>query len=57
MSGNASVCRDVWTKFFWSDWRGDEALALCSFAARGVWMELLALMARSERPGYLLING
>ncbi len=50
--------RDVWSKFFWSDWRGDERLGLCSYAARGLWMECLAIMAANhERPGYLQIAG
>jgi hypothetical protein len=48
--------RQVWDKFFWSDWRADEALAVSSFAARGLWMEILALMAKAEPRGYLLIN-
>ncbi len=44
-------------KFYPQDWRADERLRNCSLAARGLWMELLALMHRSERYGYLLING
>lgn len=49
--------KQVWDKWFWADWRSDEALALCSFAARGLWMELLTLMAMSERKGELLVQG
>lgn len=30
---------------------------MCSLAAQGLWMQLLCLMAESERPGYLLVNG
>jgi hypothetical protein len=44
-------------KFYPQDWRADERLRNCSLAARGLWMEMLALMHRSERYGYLLING
>lgn len=44
-------------KFYPSDWRADPMLRVCSIAARGLWMELLALMHESERYGHLLING
>lgn len=38
-------------------WMGDE-VHNCSYAARGLWLELLNLMRLSPRPGYLLdING
>lgn len=46
-----------WLKFYPQDWRADEKLRMCSLAARGLWMEMLALMHRSERYGQLLING
>lgn len=46
-----------WMKFYPQDWRADEKLRLCSLAARGLWMEMLALMHRSERYGHLLIGG
>lgn len=46
-----------WLKFYPQDWRSDEQLRLCGFAARGLWVEMLAIMHRSERYGYLLING
>jgi hypothetical protein len=42
-------------KFYPSDWRSDQALAICSAAARGLWIELLCLMHTAE--GYLLVNG
>jgi hypothetical protein len=48
---------DAWMKFYPQDWRADERLRNCGLAARGLWMEMLALMHRSERYGYLLING
>jgi hypothetical protein len=44
-------------KFYPQDWRADEKLRLCSLAARGLWIEVLALMHRSERYGQLLIGG
>lgn len=46
-----------WMKFYPQDWRADERLRLCGLAARGLWMELLAIMHRSERYGQLLIGG
>lgn len=44
-------------KFYPQDWRSDEKLRMCSLAARGLWIEMLALMHRSERYGQLLISG
>lgn len=46
-----------WMKFHPQDWRADEKLRLCSLAARGLWIEMLAIMHRSERYGHLVING
>lgn len=46
-----------WSKFWWADWQNDPGLRLCSLGARGLWMEMLCLMALSPRPGYLVING
>jgi len=44
-------------KFYPSDWRAEPRLRNCSLLARGLWMEMLALMHESERYGHLLING
>ena len=41
--------------FFWSDWRSDTNLQLCSYGAKGLWMDLLGIMA--DHGGYLRING
>lgn len=46
-----------WMKFYPQDWRADEQLRICSLAARGLWIEMLAIMHRSERYGHLLIGG
>lgn len=46
-----------WMKFYPQDWRSDEKLRMCSLAARGLWIEMLAIMHRSERYGQLLVNG
>lgn len=45
--------RDVYIRFFPTDWRGDEGLSLCSLAARGLWIELLCLAHRHG--GYVLV--
>jgi hypothetical protein len=43
-----------WLKFYPSDWLSDEALRGCSPAARGLWVDLICLMAKSKKHGYLL---
>lgn len=54
---SASAKRLPWFKFYAADWRSDERLGICSAAARGVWIECLALMHIGEPSGYLLVNG
>jgi len=46
-----------WLKFYPIDWRGDPKLRMCSMAARGLWIEMLALMHEASPYGHLLING
>jgi uncharacterized protein YdaU (DUF1376 family) len=46
-----------WSKFWWQDHQGDETLKLCSLAARGYWIEMLAVMHKATPTGHLLING
>jgi DNA-binding transcriptional ArsR family regulator len=46
-----------WLKFFPADWRSDPALRMCSLTARGLWMEMLALMHEAEPYGHLLVKG
>jgi hypothetical protein len=41
--------------FYWNDWVVDPAVRSCSMAARGFWMELLAIAAAAG--GYVRING
>lgn len=48
---------DPWLKFYPQDWRADERLRNCTLTARGLWIEMIALMHRSDRYGYLLVNG
>ncbi len=43
-------------KFFPRDWLSDFQLRGCSLAARGLWADMLCLMAMSDRRGYLEEN-
>ena len=45
-----------WMKFYPSDWRADQALRICSLAARGLWIEMLCIMHESSKPGLLMVN-
>jgi hypothetical protein len=47
--------RDFYFKFQPEKWRSDEQLGSCSLAARGLWIELLALAHKHD--GYVLVNG
>lgn len=49
--------KNPWLKFYPTDWQSDERLGMCSLAARGLWMEMIALMHRAEPYGHLLVNG
>ena len=46
-----------WIKFYPSDWLSDEALRSCSVEARGLWVDMICLMAKSDIHGHLLIGG
>ena len=46
-----------WIKFYPGDWLSDEALRSCSVEARGLWVDMICLMAKSEIHGHLLIGG
>ena len=41
------------TGWYWSDWLGDQAVRRLTPAERGVWIDLLALMAAAAPAGYL----
>lgn len=56
-SGRDTQAPDAWVKWFFSDWRADEGLRLCSLGARGLWLELLALMDAATPYGHLIIAG
>lgn len=46
-----------WMKFYPADWQSDQALRLCSLAARGLWIECMAIMHRAVPYGHLVVNG
>lgn len=44
-------------QFYPADWRKDVQLRSCSFAARGLWMDLICVMHDCEPYGHLTTNG
>jgi hypothetical protein len=46
-----------WFKFWHKEWLVDPELRICSPAARGVWIDLICVMANSSEPGILLVAG
>ena len=44
-------------QFYPSDWLRDPGLRSCSLAARGLWIDLVALMHEAEPYGHLRLNG
>ena len=46
-----------WIKFWVNLWLSDEAVRSCSLEARGLWIDMISLMAKSEIHGHLLIGG
>jgi len=51
---NGRQDKKPWDKWYWQDYLSDTGLAACSLAAQGLWMRMLAIMARSKKKGYLL---
>lgn len=49
--------RKPWFKFYVDSWRADELLRMCSLQARGMWVEMLAIMHKATPYGHLLVNG
>lgn len=41
-------------KFYPRDWQADNAVRSCSLEARGVWIEMLCIMAQCDPHGYLI---
>lgn len=48
--------RKPWMKWFYRDWRANLKLRMCSFGARGLWADLISLMAESRCFGFLLVD-
>lgn len=46
-----------WSKFWWADYEGDDALRVVSLAAQGLWMRMLCAMHKGAPYGHLTING
>ena len=46
-----------WFQFDINSWKGDLNLQECSPTARCIWFEMIILMTKTERYGYLQING
>lgn len=44
-------------KFYPTDWRSDPALRMCRLSARGLWIEMIALMHEAAPYGHLLVSG
>lgn len=57
MSGKRPRQRQPWRKWYSRDWRADTPLRMCSYAARGLWIDLLSLMQEANTCGFLLIEG
>ena len=47
----------TWAKWFWSDWQSDPSLRHCSYAARGLWMDLLCIAGMHDPIGYVAVAG
>lgn len=52
-----SSARKPWMKFYPSDWTSHTSLRFVSYAARGLWIELIAIAHMSDEYGHVLING
>lgn len=46
----------IWSKFYWSDWLSDAGLRRSSFAAKGLWIDMLCIAAQSDPIGYLTVK-
>lgn len=49
--------RMQWSKFCWADWTRDPALRTSSYAAKGLWMDMLCQMDASPERGFLVLAG
>lgn len=50
--------RVPWGKWYWGDWRKDARLRRCTYAVRGLWIDMLSLMGgECDHYGYLIMEG
>lgn len=56
MTARRADKRQPWRKWYTSAWRSDAPLRMCSYAARGLWVDILTLMHESPTCGFLLVN-
>lgn len=55
MSSGRSV---VSTRWYWSDWLSDSTLRACSYAARGLWQDMLCIAGSNKHDyGFVSLNG
>ncbi|MGX9983947.1 hypothetical protein [Methylobacterium fujisawaense] len=47
----------VYGKWYWSDWMSDPGVRASSYAARGLWIDLLCIAATADPTGYVVLNG
>ena len=48
--------KNHWVKWYWQDYLAETGLRMCSLAARGLWVEMLAIMSMAKRMGCLEIG-
>lgn len=48
--------RRPWLQFYTRDWRSNPKLRMCSFGARGLWIDMISLMAEAVPFGFLLVK-
>lgn len=49
--------KNPWMKFYPTDWQADPELRFCSLSARGLWIEMLAIMHKAQPRGDLVVEG
>jgi hypothetical protein len=56
MEHNGREEKNPWSKWYWADWLGDPAIRISGLAAKGLWIDLLAILATSKIRGILVIS-
>ncbi len=46
-----------WSKFAWKDWMSEPTLRACSYAARGLWIDMLCLAHQGTPVGHITLAG